>query len=267
MVGDEEVLGGQIGRCSRRAPRSASGPTRSPSRPRRPPPSPAASWRPISARSWPIWNCGSTASCSNGSTSTSSRRNRGGDPQSILLLENNIEDVCRELNVFGPENEPLLEEITGLTLRDHLVNQLIMETGTRRVSSTWPSLTTNEFDVPATLVPEREAELHGLLQFLRERLKLARVPRREPAGAPGGERLQRHLPPRPPAPAPRAAQVPDPADAEEGPQGHDLRLRAAAGPAPRADGHRNHGREQRPDLRRARRHASSSPAGGSSPTR
>ena len=27
--------------------------------------------------------------------------NRGSDPQSILLLENNIEDVCRELNVFG----------------------------------------------------------------------------------------------------------------------------------------------------------------------
>lgn len=53
----------------------------------------------------------------------------GNDPQSILLLENNIEDVCRELNVFGPENEPLIEEITGLTLRDHLVNQIIMETG------------------------------------------------------------------------------------------------------------------------------------------
>ena len=53
----------------------------------------------------------------------------GSDPQSILLLENNIEDVCRELNVFGAENEPLLEEITGLTLRDHLVNQIIMETG------------------------------------------------------------------------------------------------------------------------------------------
>ena len=53
----------------------------------------------------------------------------GSDPQSILLLENNIEDVCRELNVFGRENEPLVEEITGLTLRDHLVNQIIMETG------------------------------------------------------------------------------------------------------------------------------------------
>jgi Flp pilus assembly CpaF family ATPase len=33
-------------------------------------------------------------------------------------------------------------------------------------------LTTNKFDVPATLVPEREAELHGLLRFVRERLDL-----------------------------------------------------------------------------------------------
>ena len=63
--------------------------------------------------------------------------NRGSDPQSILLLENNIEDVCREMGVFSPENEPLLEEITGLVLRDHLVNQLIMETGARSISI-WP---------------------------------------------------------------------------------------------------------------------------------
>ncbi len=96
---------------------------------------------------------------------------RTGDPQSILLLENNIEDVCRELNVFGAENEALLEEITGLTLRDHLVNQLIMETGTQEYFDL-ASLTSNEYDVPATLVPEREAELHGLLQFLRERMNL-----------------------------------------------------------------------------------------------
>jgi len=96
----------------------------------------------------------------------------GSDPQSILLLENNIEDVCRELNVFGPENEPLIEEITGLTLRDHLVNQIIMETGTDDIFDL-AALTTNEFDLPATLVPEREAELHGLLKFLRERLKVA----------------------------------------------------------------------------------------------
>ncbi len=96
----------------------------------------------------------------------------GSDPQSIMLLENNIEDVCRELNVFGPENEPLVEEITGLTLRDHLVNQIIMETGGDGIFD-MAVLTSNEFDLPATLVPEREAELHGLLKFLRERLNLA----------------------------------------------------------------------------------------------
>ena len=96
----------------------------------------------------------------------------GSDPQSILLLENNIEDVCRELNVFGPENEQLVEEITGLTLRDHLVNQIIMETGADAIFDL-AVLTSNEFDLPATLVPEREAELHGLLAFLRERLQLS----------------------------------------------------------------------------------------------
>jgi Flp pilus assembly CpaF family ATPase len=98
--------------------------------------------------------------------------NEAGDAESILMLENNIDDVCRELNVFGPDNEALLEEITGLTLRDHLVNQLIMETGGEEVFDL-AALTTSEFDVPATLVPEREAELHGLLQFVRERLDLS----------------------------------------------------------------------------------------------
>ena len=97
---------------------------------------------------------------------------RASDTESILLLENNVEDVCRELNVFGRENEPLVEEITGLVLRDHLVNQIIMETGADEYFDL-ASLTTNEFDVPATLVPEREAELHALLQFVRDRLKLA----------------------------------------------------------------------------------------------
>jgi len=98
--------------------------------------------------------------------------NRAGDVETILLLENNIEDVCRELDLFGPDNEALLEEITGLTLRDHLVNRLIMETGTDEYFDL-AALSANEFDVPATLVPEREAELHGLLQFCRERLGLA----------------------------------------------------------------------------------------------
>ena len=97
--------------------------------------------------------------------------NRASDTESILMLENNIEDVCRELRVFAEENEPLLEQITGLTLRDHLVNQLIMETNPEEYFDL-AVLTSNEFDVPATLVPEREAELHGLLQFIRERLSL-----------------------------------------------------------------------------------------------
>ena len=97
--------------------------------------------------------------------------NQVGDTESILLLENNIEDVCRDLRVFAADNEPLLEEITGLTLRDHLVNQLIMETGTEEYFDL-ASLTSNEFDVPATLVPEREVELHALLQFIRERVHL-----------------------------------------------------------------------------------------------
>ena len=97
---------------------------------------------------------------------------RTSDPQSILMLENNIEDVCREIKLFDPENEPLLDEITGLTLRDHLVNQLILETGSDEVFDL-AALTTNEFDVPATLVPEREVELHSLLQFVRQRLNLA----------------------------------------------------------------------------------------------
>jgi len=97
--------------------------------------------------------------------------NPTGNAESILMLENNIEDVCRELDVFGPDNEALLEEISGLTLRDHLVNQLIMDSGAEEYFDL-AALTSNEFDLPATLVPEREAELHGLLQFIRERLNL-----------------------------------------------------------------------------------------------
>ncbi len=101
--------------------------------------------------------------------------NRVGDTDSIVLLENNIEDVCRELDVFGAANEPLIEEISGLTLRDHLVNQLIMETGGESPFDL-TSLTHNEFDVPATLVPERETELLSLLGFIRDRLQLADEP-------------------------------------------------------------------------------------------
>ena len=101
--------------------------------------------------------------------------NRVGNEESILLLEKNIEDVCRELNVFGDENDSLLEELSGMTLRDHLINQLIMETG-RDEFFDLASLTANEFDVPATLVPERETELHSLLQFLRDKLELSDLP-------------------------------------------------------------------------------------------
>lgn len=99
--------------------------------------------------------------------------NRVGNTESILLLENNIEDICRELNLFGPENAPLLEEVTGLTLRDYLINQLILEGGSALLG-TAGSLMRNEFDIPATLVAEREAELQELLRYTRDKLELDR---------------------------------------------------------------------------------------------
>ncbi len=99
----------------------------------------------------------------------------GSDTETILLLENNIEDVCRELQVFDDSNESVVEEITGLSLHDHLVNQLIMETGDDQVFDL-AMLTSNEFDVPATLVPERETELFDLLRFAREKLQLEELP-------------------------------------------------------------------------------------------
>jgi Flp pilus assembly CpaF family ATPase len=95
--------------------------------------------------------------------------------ESILALENNIVDVCNELNVFDDSNEAMLEEITGLAFHDHTINRLIMETDKDELFDL-ASLTSNEFDVPATLVPERETELHGLLQFIRERLDLDSLP-------------------------------------------------------------------------------------------
>jgi Flp pilus assembly CpaF family ATPase len=101
--------------------------------------------------------------------------NSRGNTDSILMLENNIEDTCRELRVFAPENDPLLEEITGLTLRDLLINQLILERKDVEFDLFSP-LTQNEFDVPATLVPEREVELQNLLMFTRERLGLSALP-------------------------------------------------------------------------------------------
>ncbi|MFW6169151.1 MAG: ATPase, T2SS/T4P/T4SS family [Planctomycetota bacterium] len=95
--------------------------------------------------------------------------------ETILSLENNIEDVCNELSVFDEANQAMLEEITGVAFHDHTINRLIMETNDDEVFDL-ASLTSNEFDVPATLVPERETELHGLLQFIRERLELDDLP-------------------------------------------------------------------------------------------
>ena len=97
-----------------------------------------------------------------------------GGTESILMLEENIEDVCRELNLFGDENIPLLEEVVSLVLRDLMINQLILESGDEGVpiGGSTTALGANEFDVPATLVPERETELEHLVGFVREQLKL-----------------------------------------------------------------------------------------------
>jgi pilus assembly protein CpaF len=97
--------------------------------------------------------------------------NRMGDTESILMLERNIDDVCREMRVFGTDNDALLEEVIGLVLRDLVVNQLILDSDRSELDSL-ARLTYNEFDVPATLVPERETELASLLSFARERMGL-----------------------------------------------------------------------------------------------
>ncbi len=97
-----------------------------------------------------------------------------GDTDSILMLEENIEDVCRELHLFGGDNEALLEEVVSLTLRDLMINQLILESSDEAVpvAGAMAALGSNEFDVPATLVPERETELDHLLKFVRKQLDL-----------------------------------------------------------------------------------------------
>ncbi|MFO1094830.1 MAG: ATPase, T2SS/T4P/T4SS family [Planctomycetaceae bacterium] len=100
--------------------------------------------------------------------------NQLGNQDSILLLERHIEDVCREMRLFAEQNDPLLEELIGLTLRDYVINQLILESDDERFRTN--HLTWNEFDVPATLVPERETELQNLLHFTAERLKLNEQP-------------------------------------------------------------------------------------------
>lgn len=94
------------------------------------------------------------------------------DEKSILLLENNIEDCCRELNVFSEENEELLDSIVGLVLRDMLTNQIILEGSQDAARNKPAALTSNEFDVPATLIPERETELNNLMRMMKEKLHL-----------------------------------------------------------------------------------------------
>ncbi|HEY2415879.1 MAG TPA: ATPase, T2SS/T4P/T4SS family [Pirellulaceae bacterium] len=89
----------------------------------------------------------------------------------VLLLENHIEDICRELGLFHDRNEGLLAEIAGVALRDLLIHQLVMEADWQAPPDL-AMLTSNEFDVPATLVPERETELHALLHHMRTRLEL-----------------------------------------------------------------------------------------------
>ena len=100
--------------------------------------------------------------------------NRIGDTASLVRLERQIEDVCRELQLFTEANEPLLEELVGINLRDYVVQQLILETDTE--ASTTLSFLRNEFDVPATLVPERESELVNLLKYARGKLGLDELP-------------------------------------------------------------------------------------------
>ena len=102
--------------------------------------------------------------------------NRVGDEESILVLERHIEDVCHELNLFDKQNDALLEEVIGLNLKDLLINQLILESDRDELGGGIVTLTYNEFDIPATLVPERETELENLMHFARERLALETEP-------------------------------------------------------------------------------------------
>jgi Flp pilus assembly CpaF family ATPase len=84
--------------------------------------------------------------------------------------------VCHELNLFDKQNDALLEEVIGLTLKDLLINQLILESDRDELGGGIVTLTYNEFDIPATLVPERETELANLMHFARERLELENEP-------------------------------------------------------------------------------------------
>jgi pilus assembly protein CpaF len=176
----------------------------------------------------------------------------GNDRETILLLENNIEDVCRELKLFEVHNEAVIEEIVGLSLRDYLINQLIMETGDEQVFDL-AVLTTNEFDVPATLVPERETELHALLQFAREKMQLETLPDVSSKIHRVEDKVSGRVPITASSSASRVAEVHPAPHVEEGLEGHRLRVRTAAGSAARAHDQRNHGCPQRPDLRGTQR--------------
>lgn len=96
------------------------------------------------------------------------------DRATILLLENHIEEICRELGVFSPENELILEELAALAIRDLTINQILMDSGEPAFFDL-ASLVSTQFDIPATLVPERETEIQALLGFVRERLGLSRL--------------------------------------------------------------------------------------------
>jgi pilus assembly protein CpaF len=100
--------------------------------------------------------------------------NRLGDHESIVRLERHIEDVCRELSLFTEQNDALLEEILALTLKDFVVNQLILTSDDDRFQVA--SFFTNEFDIPSTQVPEREAELANLVRFAHDKLQLDEQP-------------------------------------------------------------------------------------------
>ncbi len=141
-----------------------------------------------------------------------------------------------------------------MVLRDYLVNQLILESGKGEYDHIG-ALAPNEFDVPATLVPEREVELQSLLFFVRERLELVKLPDLSSRIEKVEGNFFTLFPLVRPHTACRVAEVSDPADLEEGLEGHCFRVRPAAGPHPRSHDQRNHGRSQRSDLRGTGRRA------------
>ena len=149
------------------------------------------------------------------------------DQKSILLLENNIEDCCREMEVFSEENAELLNNIVGLVLRDLLTNQIILEGG--QEADKRAPLTCNEFDVPATLIPERETELQNLLRMLKEKLQLECASGHERKNPPGRGKSAIRISRVSTVPAWRASQVRDFEGIEKGFEGHGIWVWAASG--------------------------------------